>query len=132
MLTYRPDTTSSSAGGVGTSLQLQAVGGAELNVAVAAARVAGGRDFSSFVSVLPAGPLGDEIAAVATDAGVAVGGVLRTDDATRGVGTLHVVDDGSGPRPLYQRHHSSFCATADAGAFDWPARLAGAAWLHAA
>ena len=53
----------------GCTAQLQAVGGAEMNTAVALARTGCS---AGWVSVLPHGPLGDLVTRVARDAGVDV------------------------------------------------------------
>ena len=103
---------------------LQAVGGAELNVAVALAR-AGGR--ADWVSVLPTGPLGDVVLSAAHGAGVHTSGV----DLVAGcdIGTLHVVEGETGPTPHYQRRRSAFAERVNEGTFAWPELLRGARWL---
>jgi len=108
---------------------IQAVGGAELNVAVAFSRTASDSK-AAWVSTLPTGALGDHVIAAAADASVDTGHVVRDMTPHSVLGTLHVVDDGSGPRPHYQRHQSSFCTTISGGTFDWQAVLAPASWLH--
>jgi sugar/nucleoside kinase (ribokinase family) len=114
----------------GATPVLRAIGGAELNTAVAAANLIGQPGSVGFVSVLPTGALGDKVVRVASAAGVATDAVLRSaccDD----LGTLHVVKtNGSGPRPLYQRRDSAFCTTTDAHTHDWRALLDGTSWLH--
>ena len=111
----------------GASVALQAIGGAELNVAVAHARLSAHPGAAAFVSVLPHGALGDHVLATATAAGVSTDGVIRMDGE---MGMLHVVDTGTGPRPLYQREHSAFCASMDKNTHPWPSLLEGASWLH--
>ena len=108
---------------------LQAVGGAELNVAVAFARTAPKHD-ASFVTVLPRGALGYHVAAAAKAAGVSIDSIKWDEKPFSALGTLHVVDDGNGPRPHYQRHHSAFCSTAGNRIFDWPTILSSSSWLH--
>ena len=109
---------------------IQAVGGAELNVSVAFARISEQDKVTSWVSVLPAGALGDYVLGAAHDARVVTSGVKRDGSVHSTIGTLHVVDDGAGPRPHYQRHSSAFCTTAGSTTFSWPSLLAGAQWLH--
>ena len=129
LLTFKPapPMATSLPLGSGASLQVQAVGGAELNVAVAFARAAAQPSAAAFISALPTTALGDAVIRVARSASVATDGVARIDSG-EGIGTLHVVDDGSGPRPLYQRQHSAFCASTPS--FDWASSLKGAQWLH--
>jgi len=85
-------------GGDTASLCLRAIGGSELNVAVALARL--GHDVE-WTSVLPTGPLGDEVLVAARRAGVGVSMVPRRDGE---IGTLHVV--AGSKAPFYQRSHS--------------------------
>lgn len=114
----------------GATTVLRAIGGAELNTAVALANLSGQPGSVGFVSVLPTGALGDEVVRVASTAGVATDAVHRSDRCDV-LGTLHVVDaDGLGPRPLYQRHGSAFCTTINAQTHDWRALLDGPRWLH--
>ncbi|EOD07667.1 hypothetical protein EMIHUDRAFT_106404 [Emiliania huxleyi CCMP1516] len=108
---------------------VQAVGGAELNVAVALSRVSAA-PIASYVSVLPHGPLGDAVRSAAEASGVATENVVVDGSPHSVLGTLHVVDDGSGPRPHYQRHHSAFATVASGDTFDWPSLLSPAKWLH--
>ena len=108
---------------------VQAVGGAELNVAVALSLVSAA-PIASYVSVLPHGPLGDAVRSAAEASGVATENVVVDGSPHSVLGTLHVVDDGSGPRPHYQRHHSAFATVASGDTFDWPSLLSPAKWLH--
>ena len=133
VLTYKPAPDDSSASGLtaGASAVVQAVGGSELNVAVALAQLDSPANAISaplragWVSMLPSGPLGDLVCSTASELGVEMAYVQRLPDTT--IGTLHVVDDdGTGPRPLYQRRHSAFCTHADAASFEWAALLRGA------
>jgi 2-dehydro-3-deoxygluconokinase len=100
-------------------------GGAEANVAAGLA-VLGTR--SAFVTVLPDSPVGDAALAALRADGVDVAHVRR------GAGRmgLYFVEPGADLRAMrvvYDRAGSAF-SRVDAGAFDWPAALAGAAWLH--
>jgi 2-dehydro-3-deoxygluconokinase len=102
------------------------VAGAELNVAVALARLG---EPASWVSRLPDNPLGRRLAAHARANGVATDGVDWDTDGRLG---LLFVEVGHRPRPtvsLYDRAGSAF-ATLDPDAFDWPALLTGARGLH--
>ena len=73
---------------------VQAVGGAELNAAVAFACAEGNAasaHTASWISVLPAGAMGDHVLAAAADAGVDTAQVIRDDTPHSMLGTLHVV-----------------------------------------
>ena len=123
MLTYKPVPPSTHNGPpltTGASLVVQAVGGAELNTAVAASLV--GKK-TAWASVLPAGPLGKVVVDAAAAAGLKLAApyVIEAEGAT--VGTVHVVDDGAGSRPHYQRSHSAFCCSIGGNTFDWDALL---------
>ena len=122
LLTYKP---LSSGGPIQpVSTVVQACGGAELNAAAALAQL--GRS-AEWLSILPTGPLGEFIVETARGLGVDTKRVIRLEST---VGTNHIVDDGSGPRPHFQRRHSAFCQQCDAATFDWPALLANVRWLH--
>ena len=130
MLTYKPvppSTCNDTPLTTGASLVVQAVGGAELNTAVAASLV--GKK-AAWASVLPAGPLGKVVVDAAAAAGLELAApyVITADGAT--IGTVHVVDDGAGSRPHYQRSHSAFCRLIDGSTFGWDALLLPAKWLH--
>ena len=130
MLTYKPVPPSTHNGPpltTGASLVVQAVGGAELNTAVAASLV--GKK-TAWASVLPAGPLGKVVVDAAAAAGLKLAApyVIEAEGAT--IGTVHVVDDGAGSRPHYQRSHSAFCCSIGGNTFDWDALLRPAKWLH--
>jgi sugar/nucleoside kinase (ribokinase family) len=133
LLTYKPAPASSEGAtlssplAAGVSTQLQAVGGSELNVAVALAQLDGPLNKAAWVSMLPEGPLGDLVSTTASALGVDFSKVQRLPDTT--IGTLHVVDDGSGPRPHYQRRHSAFCTRANATSFAWAELLRTPRWL---
>src|SRR5690606_32137354 len=101
------------------------IGGAEANVGVSLAR------------------FGHEVAMLGTVADNALGRAALGELRRHGVDTggvrlapgrmgLYFLATGAGHRPsevLYDRAGSAF-ATADAGAYDWPRLLHGAAWLH--
>jgi 2-dehydro-3-deoxygluconokinase len=102
------------------------VAGAELNVAVALARLG---EPVAWVSVLPDNPLGRRVLAHARGNGVATGGVRWASEDRLG---LMFVEVGERPRPsatLYDRGGSAF-ASLDADAFDWQALLTGARAFH--
>ncbi len=101
------------------------IGGAEANVAAALARIGVP---SALVTALPDDALGDAALDSMRAAGVDVSRVRR------GPGRLglYYLTPGAGPRAsaiLYDRLESLFARTPSA-AYDWPALLAGAAWLH--
>jgi 2-dehydro-3-deoxygluconokinase len=101
------------------------VGGAEANVAVALARIGVP---SAMVTALPDDALGDAALEMLRAAGVGVGGVRRG----QGRLGLYYLTHGAGLRPstiLYDRLDSLF-ARLPGEAWDWPALLAGASWLH--
>jgi sugar/nucleoside kinase (ribokinase family) len=130
MLTYKPVPPSTCSGTpltTGASQVVQAVGGAELNTAVAVSLV--GKK-AAWASVLPTGPLGKVVVDAAAAAGLELAApyVIEADGAT--IGTVHVVDDGAGSRPHYQRSHSAFCRLIDGDTFGWDALLRPAKWLH--
>ena len=131
LLTFRPLRAAPALSlAPGASTCLRAVGGAELNVAAAFVRASGAERSATWVSVLPAGPLGDLVRDAAAECGVSTDHTHAVADPT--MGTLHIVDvDGAGPAPVYQRHHSAFCTSVRADSFDWGALLGGGAkWLH--
>jgi 2-dehydro-3-deoxygluconokinase len=102
------------------------VAGAELNVAVALARLG---QPAAWVSRLPDNALGRRLAAHARANRVDIEGVEWAADGRLG---LLFVEVGQRPRPttsLYDREDSAF-ATLDPDAFDWPALLDGARALH--
>lgn len=102
------------------------IAGAELNVAVALARLG---EPVKWVSRLPANPLGRRVQAHARAQGVDTTGVDWAPDGRLG---LLFVEVGQRPRAtasLYDRADSAF-ATLDPAAFDWPALLDGARALH--
>jgi 2-dehydro-3-deoxygluconokinase len=102
------------------------VGGAELNTAVALARL--GRS-TSWVSRLTRNPLGRLIANRARDAGVATDHIVWTDEDRVG---LYFLEFGAAPRPssvLYDRKNAAIAAI-QPGMVDWPKVFAGAKWFH--
>jgi hypothetical protein len=99
LLTYKFDPSAPVPGGGDTaSVCLCAVGGSELNVAVALSRI-GVR--SAWTSVLPTGGLGDDVLEVAAASGVDTSLVARR---AGDIGTLHVRRGTQAP--LYQRSRS--------------------------
>ena len=108
-----------------TSLDLQ-VGGAELNTAVALARL--GRS-SAWVSRLTDNPLGRLISNRAREAGVETGHVQFTKDDRVG---LYFLEFGAAPRAssvLYDRRGSAI-ANIRTGMVPWGQVFAGAKWFH--
>jgi 2-dehydro-3-deoxygluconokinase len=102
------------------------VAGAELNVAVALARLG---EAAAWVSRLPDNALGRRLAAHARANGVAIDAVEWAANGRLG---LLFVEVGQRPRrtaSLYDRDDSAFAAL-DPAAFDWPALLAGARAFH--
>ena len=101
------------------------VGGAELNVAVAAARLG---TASRWVSRLPENALGHMIANRAREHGVDVHIEWTTGDRAG----LYFAELGVPPRTssvLYDRAASAMSRVAP-GTIDWPSVLRGARWLH--
>jgi len=102
------------------------IAGAELNVAVALARLG---ERATWVSRLPDNPLGRRVLAHARANGVATDAIQWTPEGRLG---LMFVEVGQRPRPsasLYDRADSAF-ASLEPEAFDWPALLAGARAFH--
>src|SRR5262245_29171850 len=100
-------------------------GGAESNVAVALAQYGVP---ASFVTALPANPIGDAAIAELRRAGVDTGRIRRSGDR---VG-IYYLEAGAAQRPskvVYDRAGSSV-AVAKAADFDWNATFADAAWFH--
>lgn len=109
------------------STVLRTVGGDELNVCVALARL--GRDVA-WASVLPTGSLGAVVRDCAAEAGVRMDYVVTHGGEEAEVGCFHVIPEEN--RVHYQRRHSAFC-TQPAGLFDWSSALSErgeGAWLH--
>src|SRR5713226_731704 len=108
-----------------SSLDLQA-GGAELNTAVALARL--GRS-AAWVSRLTQNPLGRIIANRAQEAGIGTEHVVWTDDDRVGI---YFLEFGAAPRAssvLYDRKGSAI-AQMRTGMVDWRAIFEGARWFH--
>jgi 2-dehydro-3-deoxygluconokinase len=102
------------------------VGGAELNVAVGAARLGLA---SRWVSRLPENPLGRMMANRAREHGVDVSRVEWAQDGRAG---LYFAELGAAPRPssvLYDRAGSAMSGIVP-GAFDWSRIFEGARWFH--
>ena len=101
------------------------VGGGELNVAVAAARLGVA---SRWVSRLPENALGRMIASAARAQGVDAHVEWTADDRAG----LYFAELGAAPRAsgvLYDRAHSAI-SKLKPGAIDWPAVFEGARWFH--
>jgi 2-dehydro-3-deoxygluconokinase len=101
------------------------VGGAELNVAVAAARLG---TASRWVSRLPDNALGHMIANRAREHGVDAHIEWTTDDRAG----LYFAELGAAPRAssvLYDRAASAMSRVTP-GTIDWPSMFRGARWLH--
>jgi len=102
------------------------VGGAELNVAVAAARLGLA---TRWVSRLPENPLGRMIASHAREQGVDVSHVAWTAEDRAG---LYFTEHGAAPRAgavLYDRADSAI-SHVKPGMIDWGAAFNGATWFH--
>jgi 2-dehydro-3-deoxygluconokinase len=102
------------------------VGGAELNTAVALARL--GRS-TSWVSRLTHNPLGQLIANKAREAGVATDHLLWTAEDRVG---LYFLEFGAAPRAsgvLYDRKNAAIAGIRP-GMVDWAGVFAGASWFH--
>src|SRR5436309_8609177 len=103
-----------------------AVGGAELNTAVGAARLG---HAAAWVSRLTRNPLGRLIANHAREAGVNTEHVLWTDEDRVGV---YYVEFGAAPRAssvLYDRKGAAI-ANVRPGMVPWPTVFDGAKWFH--
>jgi len=101
------------------------VGGGELNVAVAAARLGVP---SRWVSRLPENALGRMIAGRAREQGVDVHAEWTPDDRAG----LYFAEPGASPRAssvLYDRAGSAI-SRIKPGSIDWPSVFAGASWFH--
>ncbi len=108
-----------------TSLDVK-VGGAELNVAVAAQRL--GLQ-TAYVTRLTANPLGRMIANKAREHGVDTSHVVWTKDDRVG---LYFTEFGASPRPntvLYDRRDAAI-AHVEPGMIEWGTVFAGARWFH--
>ena len=102
------------------------VGGGELNVAVAAARLGVS---SRWVSRLPQNELGRMIANRAREQGVDLQIDWTADDARAGI---YFAELGAAPRAssvLYDRSHSAI-SRVSTGMIDWKVAFGGARWFH--
>jgi 2-dehydro-3-deoxygluconokinase len=103
-----------------------AIGGAELNTAVAVARLGRG---SSWVSRLTRNALGRMVANKAREAGVGTEHIVWTDDDRVGI---YFVEFGAAPRAsgvLYDRKNAAIAGMRP-GMVDWAKVFAGARWFH--
>ncbi|HEY7232632.1 MAG TPA: sugar kinase [Gemmatimonadaceae bacterium] len=102
------------------------VGGAELNVAVAAAKLGVG---ARWVSRLPENPAGRMIADRARDEGVDVSCISWTTEGRAGIYYVEVGDEPGRTRVTYDRAGSAMALVAP-GMVDWTRALEGARWFH--
>ena len=108
-----------------TSLEVN-IGGAEMNVSVAAARIG---LKSSFVTALPSNPLGRMVANKAREHGVDTADIVWSDNERAG---LYFVEFGSAPRGtavLYDRANSAF-AKIQPGSIQWEKLLSKTRVFH--
>jgi 2-dehydro-3-deoxygluconokinase len=104
------------------SLEVQ-VGGAELNTAAGLAALG---TPATWISALPAGPLGERIRAAVRSVNVDDEGILIRP----GRCGLYYLEPAAAPRPAavtYDRAGSAFSLAAD---YDWPKLLHDAGWFH--
>jgi 2-dehydro-3-deoxygluconokinase len=100
-------------------------GGGEANVAVSLAQLG---QSSTFVTVLPANPVGDACVSFLKGKGVDTSMIVRSG-ARMG---LYYLEAGANQRPskvIYDRVHSAIMEM-EPGAFDWDRTLEGADWFH--
>ena len=100
-------------------------GGGEANVAVGMARL--GLDVS-YVTAIPANPVGDACISELKKHGVDTSSIIRQGDRLG----VYFMEPGANQRPsvvVYDRSHSSI-SEARVGDFDWDAIFADAGWLH--
>eukprot|EP00045_Choanoeca_perplexa_P017894 m.270959 g.270959 ORF g.270959 m.270959 type:complete len:632 (+) comp17669_c0_seq19:2242-4137(+) len=110
------------------SVMLRSVGGDELNVTVAAARLMQDDDLApQWVSVLPTGPMGDLVHESGDKAGVDLTHIARVSGAD--IGTFTVMPELK--QVHYQRRRGAFAQQAP-NLFDWDKIFGGACdkWLH--
>ena len=100
-------------------------GGAEANVAVSLCHL--GLD-ASYLTRLPANPIGDAALAALRAEGVETGGILRGPERM-GIYFVETGPDSSTMRVVYDRTGSAFSRITPS-TLDWPAVLASAAWFH--
>lgn len=98
----------------GRATVLSSIGGDEQNVAVCLSRV---QWKTQFVTVLPAGIMGDMVIDCSTHAGVQMEHALRDDHDTANLGLFFVIPDEK--RVQYQRRNSSFGRQSASNLFDW-------------
>ena len=100
-------------------------GGGEANVAVGMARL--GLDVS-YVTAIPANPVGDACISELKKHGVDTSSIIRQGDRLG----MYFLEPGANQRPsvvVYDRSHSSI-SEARVGDFDWDTIFADAGWLH--
>jgi 2-dehydro-3-deoxygluconokinase len=102
------------------------IGGAELNVAVTAAKLGVP---ARWVSRLPENAPGRAIAERAREHGVDVSGITWTKEGRVGIYYVEVGTDPSATRVTYDRAGSTM-ACVGPGMIDWASALGGATWLH--
>eukprot|EP00056_Hartaetosiga_gracilis_P020475 m.19585 g.19585 ORF g.19585 m.19585 type:complete len:612 (-) comp8487_c0_seq1:92-1927(-) len=129
MVRYAPQADAPEQADPNAQVMLRSIGGDELNVCVAMARLNSSSHpvQSEWVSVLPTGPLGDLVFKSGEMAGVEQDHVLRVVDAD--VGTFTVIPEMKAVH--YQRRNSAF-AQHNASDFDWNKILTKHenTWLH--
>lgn len=101
-------------------------GGGEANVAVSLSRFG---LHASFVTSLPADPVGEAALRALRTQGVDVSGVRRTAAGRTGIYFLETGADQRASNVVYDRAGSAISLAAP-GDFDWPVLLAGADWFH--
>jgi 2-dehydro-3-deoxygluconokinase len=100
--------------------------GAEANVAASLATLGGE---ARFVTALPHSPIADACVGTLRGMGIDCSHIVRSEQGRLG---LYFVEHGANQRPsrvIYDRDHSTISLT-PGDAYDWPAALAGAGWLH--
>lgn len=100
--------------------------GAEANVAVSLALL-GAR--ATFVTALPANPLGDACIKALRGLGVDTSHIVRTSGGRLGLYFLETGANQRGGSVIYDRDGSSVML-ADPALYDWPALLTGVDWFH--
>jgi 2-dehydro-3-deoxygluconokinase len=100
--------------------------GAEANVAASLATL--GAE-ARFVTALPRSPIADACVGTLRGMGIDCAHIVRSEQGRLG---LYFVEHGANQRPsrvIYDRDHSTISLT-PGDAYDWPAALEGAGWLH--
>lgn len=100
--------------------------GAEASVAVSLAQFG---HQASFVSALPAGPLGEAAASHVRYYGVDTSDVVRSNQGRMGVYFLETGAAQRASQVIYDRAGATIAVT-DPEAYDWPKILAGKQWFH--